>query len=58
MAKKKKDNLIIPMKAMLGIAPAIGIVAVLLARNKTPEVLLFGIGIFCGVMIGRGYFGK
>ena len=51
MAKKinkkraKKDNLVIPKKAMLGIAPAIAIIVILLARNKAPEALLFSIGI-------------
>ena len=55
---KRKKNIIIPRKAMYGISPAIGIIAVLLARNKAPEVLLFGIGIFTGVLIGKGYFEK
>ena len=61
MAKKiskKQDSIIMPRKAMYGIAPAIGIIAVLLARDKAPEVLLFGIGIFCGILIGKGYFEK
>lgn len=63
MAKKKqkekqKENFIIPRKAMYGIAPAIGIIAVLLSKHKAPEVLLFGIGIFLGVLIGRGFFEK
>ena len=44
--------------AMLGIAPAIAIVAVLLSKDKAPEVLLFLIGIFVGVFIGKGYFEK
>ena len=56
--KAKKESIVIPRKAMYGIAPAIGIIAVLLARNKAPEVLLFGIGIFTGVLIGKGYFEK
>ena len=55
---KKKDNIFIPKKAMIGIAPAIGIIAVLLSKNKAPEVLLFCIGIFTGVLIGKGYFEK
>lgn len=53
---KKQDNIIIPRKAMFGIAPAVAIIAVLLSKNKAPEVLLFGIGIFVGFMIARGYF--
>ncbi|MBR9701543.1 hypothetical protein GOV13_01335 [Candidatus Pacearchaeota archaeon] len=55
---KQKDSIIIPRKAMLGIAPAIAIIAVLLSKGKAPEVLLFGIGIFVGIFIGRGYFEK
>jgi hypothetical protein len=55
---KKKDNIVIPRKAMAGIASAIAIIAVLLAKDKSPEVLLFGIGIFVGVMIARGYLAK
>ena len=53
---KKKDHFVIPKKAMLGIAPAIAIIAVLLSKDKAPEVLLFAIGIFCGFLIGKGYF--
>ena len=56
--KKKKDNIVIPRKAMAGIAPAVAIIAVLFAKDKAPEVLLFGIGIFVGIMIARGYFVK
>jgi len=67
MAKKKKDKqknksiqapIVIPRKAMYGIAPVIAIVAVLLAKDKAPEVLLFAIGIFCGILIGKGFFEK
>ena len=56
--KKSQENFIIPKKAMYGIAPAIAIIAVLLSKNKSPEVLLFCIGIFVGIMIGKGYFEK
>ena len=45
---KKKESIIIPKKAMFGIAPAIAIIA----------VLLFGIGIVIGILIARGYFEK
>jgi L-cysteine desulfidase len=55
---KKKDSIIIPKKAMIGIAPAIAIIAVLLSKNKTPEVLLFIIGIIVGMFIMKGYFKK
>ena len=52
MDGKKKDSFIIPKKALRGIAPAIAIIAILLSKNKAPEVLLFIIGIFCGIFIG------
>lgn len=55
---KKTDNIIIPREAMKGIVPAVAIIAVLLSSNKTPEVLLFVMGIFAGILIGRGYFKK
>ena len=59
MAKKqKKESIIIPKKALYGIAPAIAIIAVLLSKGKAPEVLLFGIGIFVGFLIAKGYFEK
>jgi hypothetical protein len=55
---KKKENIIIPRKVMYGIAPAIAIMAVLFAKDKAPEVLLFGIGIVIGIIIAWGYFVK
>jgi len=55
---KKKNNFVIPRKAMLGIAPSIAIIAVLLSKNKSPEALLFLIGIFTGFLIGKGFFEK
>jgi len=55
---KKKDSIVIPRKAIGGIAAGIAIIAVLLSKDKAPEVLLFGIGIFVGAMIARGYFVK
>ena len=58
MSKETKGNIIIPKKAMIGIAPVIAIIAILLSKGKTPEVLLFSIGIFAGILIGRGYFQK
>ena len=58
MKKKKQESITIPRKAMYGIAPAIAIIAVLLSKGKAPEVLLFLIGIFTGILIGKGVFGK
>jgi Mg2+/citrate symporter len=53
--KSDKNFISIPKKAMFGIAPAIAIIAVLLAKDKAPEVLLFLIGISAGVVIGMGF---
>jgi hypothetical protein len=53
-----KKNITIPRKAMYGIAPAIAIIAVLLSKDKAPEVLLFLIGMFTGFMTGKGFFEK
>ena len=50
-----RDFISIPKRAMLGIAPAIAIIAVLLAKGKAPEVLLFLIGISAGVVIGFNF---
>lgn len=55
---KKSENFIIPKKAMFGIAPTIAIIAVLLSKNKAPEVLLFGIGIVVGIFIAKGFLEK
>ena len=49
---KENDFITIPKKVLTGIAPVIGICAVLLARDKTPEVLLFLIGVGVGIFIG------
>ena len=53
-----KKNIVIPRKSMLWIGGAIAITAVLFARNKAPEVLLFVIGIIAGFFIAKGYFVK
>ena len=58
MKKQKKESIIIPRKAMWGIASAVAIIAVLLAKDKAPEVLLFLIGIAVGIFIGKGFFEK
>ncbi len=61
MVKKKRSkqkDIIIPRKAFQGIAPAIAIIAVLFAKDKAPEVLLFCIGIFVGFLIGKGFSKK
>lgn len=56
--KPKKESITIPRKAMYGIAPAIAIIAVLLSKGKVGPMFLFLIGIFVGVLIGKGFFDK
>ena len=53
--KETSDSVTIPKKALAGIFPAIAIIAVLLSKNKTPEVLLFVIGIVVGIFIAKGF---
>ncbi len=56
--KPKKESIIIPKKAMLGIAPAIAIIAILLSKGEVGPMFLFLIGIMAGIFIGKGYFEK
>jgi hypothetical protein len=56
--KLKQESIIIPRKAVYGIAPAIAIIAVLLSKGKIGPMFLFLIGIFVGFMIGKGFFEK
>ena len=60
MVKKKqnKKEIIIPKKAMAGIAPAIAIAAVLISKNKPGSLMLFLVGIAAGIIIGKGFWGK
>jgi hypothetical protein len=52
IVKPDKDLISIPRKAFFGIAPAVAIIAVLLAKDKAPQVLLLLIGIGLGLYIG------
>ena len=54
-SKSDKDFISFPRKALFGIAPAVAIIAVLLARDKAPQVLLFLIGISAGIVIGLSF---
>ena len=56
--ESSNESFSIPKKAMLGIAPAIAIIAVLLSKHKAPEVLLFIVGITLGFLIAKGYYQK
>ena len=55
MNNNKQDSFIIPKKVMFGVAPAIAIIAILLSKDKAPQVLLFLIGIVCGIIIGSNW---
>lgn len=50
--KSNKDSVSIPKMAIAGMAPVIGIWAVLLSKDKTPEMFLFLIGVALGIFIG------
>lgn len=56
--KSKKESISIPKKAMLGIAPAIAIIAVLISKGDIGPLLLFIVGISAGILIGKGFFEK
>ena len=58
MKKSNNDTITIPKKALAGIAGTIAIIGVLLSKNKEPEVLLFLIGVFVGIYIGKHLFLK
>lgn len=54
--KPKQESLTIPKKVMIGVAPAIAIVAILISKNQPGPLLLFLVGITVGIIIGRGFF--
>jgi hypothetical protein len=54
--KQKQEVLSIPKKALLGIAPSVVIIGVLLSKGDIGSLLLFFIGISAGVFIGKGFF--
>jgi hypothetical protein len=54
----KKDKIVIPRKAMYGIAPAIAITVLLLSKRQPGPLLLFFVGIAAGIVIWRGYCEK
>ena len=54
----KKDKIVIPKKAMFGIAPAIAISAILISKHQPGPLVLFLIGISVGIFIWRGYCEK
>jgi len=56
--KKVGKGIVIPRKAMFGIAPAIAIIAILISKHQLGPLLLFLIGIGAGILIGKGFFEK
>lgn len=54
--KQKQDALRIPKKALLGIAPAVAIIALLLSKGDIGPLILFIVGIGAGILIGKGFF--
>jgi hypothetical protein len=50
--KVKKDNIIIPRKAVPGIVGAVPLIAILLSKGDAGPLFLFLIGIGLGVFIG------
>lgn len=56
--KQKKEVLSIPKKALLGIAPAMAIIGLLLSKGDIGPLILFFVGIFVGLLIGKGFFEK
>jgi len=54
MSKKSKiDTITINKKMLLGIAPAMPIIGILLSKHQPGPLILFILGICCGVLIGR-----
>lgn len=50
--KPDKDTITINKKVLLGVAPAIAIIAILLSRREPGPLVLFLVGIACGILIG------
>lgn len=55
-SKQKQEILSIPKKALLGIAPAVAIIGMLISKGDIGPLLLFILGIGAGILIGRGFF--
>jgi len=50
--KLSKDTFTINRKVMLGVAPAIAIIAILISKHQPGPLILFLIGIAAGIIIG------
>ena len=53
MTKKSKDTIVIKKKMLIGIAPAAAIIGILLSKHQPGPLILFIVGIGCGILIGR-----
>ena len=51
--KKDNDTITINKKMLIGIAPAIAIIGMLISKHQPGPLLLFIIGIVAGIIIGR-----
>jgi hypothetical protein len=52
----KKDSFVVPKRALLGVAPAVAIMGILISKGDIGPLILFIVGIGAGVLIGKGYF--
>jgi len=50
---KSKDVIVINKKILLAMAPVAAITAVLVSGNNSPEALLFLVGVFAGIFVGK-----
>lgn len=53
--EKKSGSFVIPKRAFLGIAPGIAIIGILISKRQPGPLLLFFVGIACGVLIMKGW---
>jgi len=47
-----KDTITVNKKMFRGVAPAVAIVALLLSKHQPGPLILFLVGIACGILIG------
>ena len=48
-----KDFIRVNKKALRGVAPAVAIIGLLLAKGQVGPMILFMVGIACGIIIGK-----
>jgi len=51
--KKNNDTITINKKMLIGIAPLMPLIGVLLSKNRVGTLIVLIIGVSCGVLIGR-----